>query len=280
MQFVKKHLFLIIIIASTVLSGIIGAVLIAGQNNQIQKFKVDVDKIIAAEEGFITSKYALITDNVIRAEKNYSKIQEEFDETIKQLEEQFAAPVVDADMTPLKFKLYLRQFCIKMENLLRGEDVYMPDDLKYFSYDKYMQPDVLPNNEEISLMRKQIEIINELIYLVSQAQVDRLVKFRRISDHRVIKREFYNFMPFELVLVGDIERIQHFLNSLNEAKYFFILRTFEIKTRAVKMKNPPSSKRRNSDNPLSMRERLAFSSKAAELTATMIVDYFEFHKKE
>ncbi len=280
MQFVKTHIFLIIIAVSTALSGVVGAILIVSKNNQIKKFKVDVDKIIAAEEGFITSNYALITDNVIRAEENYSKIQEKFDETIKHLEEQYAAPVVDADMTPLKFKLNLRQFCIKMENLLRGEDVYMPDNLKYFSYDEYMQPDVLPNNEEISLILNQIEIINELIYLVSQAQVDKLLKFKRSSGHKTIKREFYNFMPFELQLVGDIEKIQQFLNSLNEAKFFFMLRTFDLTARGVKSKSRPSSQKRNSDKPFTMRERLAFSSKPAEVTATMTVDYFEFHKKE
>ena len=165
-----------------------------------------------------------------------------------------------------------------MVNLLRGEDVYIPDSMKYFSFDRYMLPDVMLGGEEINLILKQLEIINELMYLVSQSQIERLQSFVREAGHVTIKRDFYDYMPFRFELIGDIGAIREFINSLNDAKYFFMLRTFELNARATKKKG--SAGGISSEEALPKRKRIVYSSRPTEVTVKLSVDYFEFHNKE
>ncbi len=276
MELIKKNLFLVISVVVMIILSVIASVIIRSYHKDIDKYAEQVKNIVEAEKSFVTSPYALTTDNVLQVEKNYEGTVAKFREMIDKLNERYPSPEVNSDMTPLKFKLYLRQVCIKMENLLRGEDVALPDSLKWFSFDRYMQPDVLPNNEEIKSILNQLEIIQELIYIISQSEVKSLDRFSRSDDINLTERKLYGFMPFTLSLSGNVNSIRRFMNLIPEARYFYMVRNLDLEASEPRMNDAPDVKR----NKLTPKhERLLYSAETI-VKVDFVVDYFEFQDKE
>ena len=278
-EFLKRNIFLTLIIIALFISTIALGFIIKKLNNEVENYEKDVKLIIESEKNFANSPYALTAANVNQAEANYEIAVESFQGLVNRLNERYPAPEVNANMTALKFKNFLRQVCIRVENLLRSGDIWMPDALKYFTYDKYMQPDVLPSGSEIKLIMEQLEIVQEIMYLVSQSQVTKLLDFKRLNDLQLVKRELYDYMPFSLTLTGNVESLQRFLNSLNEAKYFIMVRSLNINAAPIPQNKPPVNQTRNKDRLLSKRNRLVFNKKA-ELKASILLDFFIFHNKD
>lgn len=280
MELVKRYLFLIVTAAVTVLITGIAAVIIKGRIAEKEKFRVEVDHIVEAEKSFTASEYALNADNVTKAQERLSKADQKFGELIAQLSEKYPLPVVVTDMTPPKFKRHLPQVCIKMENMLRGEDVWIPDSLKYFTYDNYMKPDMLPSAEEVTAILKQLEVVQELVYLVSQSQVKQMTTFERLNDYKLIDRDLYDFMPFSVTLVGNLKSIQRFLNSLHDARFFLMVRTLDLEVAPIKRNDPPGKGREGTEELLPKNKRLVYDDDPPDLKVKVVVDYFEFHDKE
>lgn len=265
---------MVLIISTTVLG-----IIMNNLHKEVEKYEKDVRLIIESEKSFANSPYALTTANVNQTEANYQIAVKSFQGLITRLNERYPAPEVNANMTALKFKNYLRQVCIRVENLLRSGDIWMPDALKYFTYDKYMKPDVLPNNGEIKLIMKQLEIVQEIMYLVSQCQVNKLLDFKRLNDLELVRRELYDYMPFSLTLTGSVESIQRFLNSLNEAKYFIMVSSLDIKAAPISQNKPPVNQAQQEKRILNKQARLVYAKKA-EVKASILLDYFVFHDKD
>ena len=279
MEFLKKNLFLTILIAIVLVATIAMSVLIKNFSENVKKQEKEVELIIKAEKGFANSPYALVQENVTQAEANYKMIAENFAGLIKTLNEKYPAPEVNADMTALKFKNFLRQVCIRMENLLRSGDIWMPDALKYFTYDQYMKPDVLPKNAEIKQVLKQLEIIQEVVYLVSQSQVNKLLDLKRLNDLKFVKRDLYDYMRFRLVVSGNVEAIQRLLNSFHEAKYFILVKGLSLKADPIKQNSKGGSRSQGAQKVLSQYTRPVYAQDA-KVTADISLNYFVFHDKE
>lgn len=278
MDILKKNIFLVVLSLIVLISAIIAGVVVAGYNKQIAMYEKDVKLIIEAEKSFVTSRYALTKDSVNQAEHNYLIAEEKFNDVIAELNEKFPRPNISSDMTSLKFKKFLRQTCIRMENLIRGENIRMPDNLQWFSYDKYMAPDVLPNKDEIDMILNQLEIVQEIVYIISQSEIEELGNFRRPDALKMTQRDLYNFMPFILTVTGNLKGIQGFLNSLHDAKYLFIARDVSILTNEPTRNAVPNfSDKKNVALP--KHERIVYSQEA-KVKAQILIDYLEFPVKE
>lgn len=280
MKFIKNNLFVILLGVTVIIVTILSVYVIFQKMDKVVEYEKDVKRIIETERSFTSSPYALLKSNEEQAQANLEIAEEKFVSLISELNEKYPAPEITSEMTALKFKRYLRQVCIKMENLLRSEDVWIPDSLKWFSYDNYMKPHVLPTAGEIKQTLKQLEIIQELIYVVAQSEVTKFEAFRRVSGHKMEKRDLYDFMPFSLSVTGTFDTVQHFTNMLYDAKYFFMVRNLDLSVGGVKMKSPPNFKSRKRGDSLSKDKRMAYSDEAAEVKISLTLDYFEFHDKE
>ena len=277
MEFLKRNIFLASVVVVLLISSIALGMVIKNLHGEVKKYEEEVKLIIESEKNFANSPHALTAANVKQTEANYQIAAESFRGLITRLNEKYPPPDVKADMTALKFKNFLRQVCIRLENLLRSGDIWIPDALKYFTYDKYMRPDVLPSANEIELIMKQLEIVQEIMYLISQSQVSKLLEFKRLNDLTTIKRDLYDYMPFSLVLTGNVESIRRFINSLAEAKYFMMVRSLKLKASPAKQNTRPANK---ADTVVTKNDRLVYSDQMTDMTATIVLDYFTFHDKE
>lgn len=273
MEFLKKNLFLTILIVIVLAITVVMGVLIKNLSEKINKQEKEVKTIIKSEKGFATSPHALTQENVAQSEANYNTLAENFAGLIVTLNEKYPAPEVNADMTALKFKNFLRQVCIRMENLLRSGDIWIPSSLKYFTYDEYMKPDVLPNSRQIKQILKQLEIVQEIVYLVSQSQINKLLELKRLNGLNFVKGDLYNYMQFRLTLSGNVESIQQFLNSIHEAKYFIMVKNISLKAEPIKQKSRGSGK---ANKVLSKHKRSVYAGDA-KIKADISLNYFVFH---
>ncbi len=279
MEVIKKHIFWIVLCAVLVIGTVAAGLIIANFNNQIGKYQEEVNKIVEAEKSFITSSYALSEENKRQASQNAETTNNQFRQLIKDLTEKYPPPHINSDMSALKFKVHLRQECIKLENVLRSEEVSLPSSLQYFSYDRYMQPDVLPDSAEITLILKQYDIIQEIVYLISHSGINELQELIRMNDLSLINRDLYSFMPFRLKLTGNLKSVTRFINSLLDAKYFFAVRSMDLNINESQLNPNPTLVGTRKIQNLPKHQRLAYSTEA-QLTVNIILDYFEFHKQE
>jgi hypothetical protein len=172
-----------------------------------------------------------------------------------------------------------------------------------------MGQDVLPGPDEIPLILRNLEIAQELVYLLSQAQVQSVDEFSRQAELEPVERGLYSYISFGIRVGGTVESVRIFLNSLNQASYFFIVRSVNVKTPGADLRGPTSASATESatedrDSPgagrgrtvepgtgqsgtgasaqqayLPKRDRVLFSEQRV-VVAEIAVDYVEFHIKE
>ena len=118
------------------------------------------------------------------------------------------------------------------------------------------------------------------MFLISQSQLKKLEAFNRLNDVKMEKRDLYDFMPFSLKVTGTVDTLKTFLNSLHEARFYFMVRDIDFSVSRVQELPQPGGPRSGKPEPLPKNKRLAYSNEPPTVRADIILDYFEFHDKE
>jgi hypothetical protein len=308
MDFLKRN------IGMTIVSGIglalsIGCiVIIVKTHKEAAQFQQQVIDIKQSLEKFQRTQFALTQGNVEVANANSELAKRKYEEFMQSLSQRRAKDDLGS-FSRLGAKNHLTKICTKMENQLRSSDITVQDSQTSFSFGQWMGQDVLPGPDEIPLILRNLEIAQELVYLLSQAQVQSVDEFSRQAELEPVERGLYSYISFGIRVGGTVESVRIFLNSLNQASYFFIVRSVNVKTPGADLRGPTSASATESatedrDSPgagrgrtvepgtgqsgtgasaqqayLPKRDRVLFSEQRV-VVAEIAVDYVEFHIKE
>lgn len=287
MDVVKKHLFLIVSAILAVVMAAVGGYFIYITQQDVAKWRTKVNEMQEALKQFRAEQYSLTPQNVEQAEANHKIAEQKFGELIETLTK-FSVPEDEtrAELTPVRAKSQIKDICTQMENQLRGEEIAIPAGLSSFTFGEYMRPSVMPTSEEIPMLFKHIEIVQELIYLVAQASPKRLDAFARGGDElALVKRDFYSYISFNVTMTGSPESIRRFMQSLPNSRYVFLIRSL---TTSGEAGTADSAAETSGDVAGDVAGDGGGKTKAARLVysrsptvkAVFSLDYVEFHTKE
>lgn len=229
MEILKRNL-LFVIFGAVVLGATIGFGVYMTTISGVERGEKRVGAIRQKLEGIIHSNVALSAENVLQSEANSTLSDGKFESLIDKLKGDYEIvdPTDNQDFTVVTVKEHLRQVCTTMENKLRGRDVMMPSDLQHFTFGKFMDATYIPEEEEIGLILKQLDIVHEIVHLLAQSRIHSLSSIGRKDDLRLEKYDLYDFMRYTLTFHGTAQSIQRFMNSLHGARYFFVISTCNI----------------------------------------------------
>lgn len=258
MDVVKKYLFAIVLGTLTLITCVAGGIVVYNFQSEASKYEQKVKDIQQSLKDFRSFRWALVQQNVEKAKENRDGTEKEFNALLKKLEE-LSAPTMSDDerenWSPLRTKNRIKENCVRFENMLRGENIHLPESLAMFSFDKYNDPKTLPKKDDIPQIIKQLNIIEDLIYLISRSEVTSLDRFERKDGLKVTKRDLYDYMPFGITLTGSVGSIRSFLNNLvswNEedgARYFYLVRNLTVEAKSERTFSNPYHTAASSSSP-------------------------------
>jgi hypothetical protein len=300
MDFLKKNMGMTIVSAIGLALSIGCIIVIVQTHKDAAQFQQQVVDIKQSLEKFQRTQFALTQGNVDIANANSELVNKNYVEFMQELEKRRAKDDLGS-FSRLGAKNHLTKICTKMENQLRSSDITVKDGQTSFSFGAWMGQDVLPAPEEIPLILRNLEIAQELVYLLSQAQIQEVEEFSRQLELAPVERDLYDFISFGIRMTGTLESVRTFLNSLNQASYFFIVRSVSVGTPEAGLRGPNAARTTDEGGAgeggrdprltetgapttpvrtfLPKRERVLFEEQRI-VTAEIAVDYVEFHVKE
>ena len=281
MKFVKDNLFLVILGTVMFIITVAGGYLIFTTAKKASDFEQQVGDIKNQLDAFTKSEYTLQPTSVTKAEKNRQVAEAAYKALLDDLVKKTAVPPADAtSISPIAAKNRIEKACTKMEGMLAGNSVQYDPGMRHFTFGSFMDANRLPKKEEIPLILRNQEIVQELIYLVSTSNVQTFHSISREDTLEANRRDLFNYIPFSLSVTGELEDVQRLVNSFNNATYYYFVRAVTLSSDGGLADGvaPDGA----ADGPASSKkkvERLLRKSPTM-VTATLQVDYIEFHDKE
>jgi len=228
LDFIKGNLFLTVFaVISLGLTAVAGWDTISKQS-KVNQYKKQVEEVRASARAFAKFKWMLSPKNEAKAKANATMAKENFAATLKKIDYRYnVKPQSDSDMTSGQVKNLIRRRSLVMENKLRGENIEIPESLKNFTFAPYLASTIFPNAREISMIMQQLEIMDELVNLLAGSGIAQVTAINR-DELEPTSMDLHSYIEFKVDLVGEHASIVHFLNSLHDSKYFFVLRKIDI----------------------------------------------------
>ena len=228
LDFIKGNLFLAVFaVICLALTAVAGWDTISKQS-KVNQYKKQVEEVRSSARAFAKFKWMLSPKNEDKAKANASMAKENFAATLKKIVDRYnVKPQSDSDMTPGQVKNLIRRRSLVMENKLRGENIEIPESLKNFTFAPYLGSKVFPNPREISMIMRQLEIMDEVVNLLAGSGIAQVTAINR-DELEPTSMDLHSYIEFKVKLVGEHASIVHFLNSLHDSKYFFVLRKIDI----------------------------------------------------
>ena len=227
-DFIKGNLVLTIFaVISLAITAVAGWDTISKQS-KVNQYTKQVEEVRASARAFTKFKWKLSPKNADIAEANAVMARENFEATLDKIVERYnVKPQSDSGMTSGQVKNLIGRRSRVMENKLRGENIEIPENLKNFTFAPYLASTVFPNSREIAMIMKQLEVMDELVNLLAGSGIAEVTGINR-EELELTTVDLHSYVELEIDMVGEHPSIVHFLNSLHDSKYFFVLRKIEI----------------------------------------------------
>jgi hypothetical protein len=248
--FIRKNGSLLgIILGFCVLSGL-SVFLLLNQINKSQQVASELDQLRHQRDSLWNQELELSPQNVKLVQSNTVLQATLVTNALQKLKESYV-PSEEVDGFQLKPLIFAR--VKKMKILLQDENAINIPERFNFGFERYR--DKTPDKNDTFVLRKQLEIVGELVQLLADAQIRELTSIRRVEFESQekpknnrnpdkeplvsLQNEFtyvanpgpgylYSIMPFELEFVTSAEAFQTFLNSLGQSKYVLLPRVISV----------------------------------------------------
>lgn len=227
LDFLKKNLLLIAFGVVSLIVSCILAVRILGAAKSAGEYRTKVGEQYDFLNGIKDKGTAVTEENKKVAEVNHKLARRKFLDLRKLLRAKSRIP--EENPSAERCVVILEKECQRMLRALEEQDVEVAGNTAYFSFDA--EAKVLPHQSRVIGILKQLRIIQEIVRLVGESYLAEL----RLIDRPLAKteiddsREMYGTIPFEVSVVGELKRIQRFVNQLQrESRYLFFIRHLSL----------------------------------------------------
>jgi hypothetical protein len=231
MEILKRHLFVIILgIATAAATGFLVMRSLA-LKAQAADVGGKLDTILSQIQQVVKTPYALNKKNVDAMKANSDLADQQLSGLYKSLREKYTRITFTDTITPIQCKLVIDSQCEAMRQKLGLRRVALDPSMQWFDFDNWREPNIFPTAEEITLIRKHLEIVKELVDICQKTPVASVQKLTRVNHDMVgtpVPERELNYTQYEVVVTGNISQIQQFLELLNTGRYLFIISQMNI----------------------------------------------------
>lgn len=248
MNFIRKHILLISIIAGFILLLIGCVMLLMNQYNESIETAQKLDEMQGKRDELLNLQVHLTPQNVKKMMDNVKAQQTEIEKSVKL----FSQGVTVKPMNGNEFYNFKYNVFKDLLGKLRQKFIAVPDRFQ-FGFETYQNKP--PEDAHTPTLQKQLEIIRELMLICANSQIEEIKDVNRVefeaqgegsSDHNASKEPFlslgsdftnvenpgdnylYSVMPFDLELLCSPESLRAFLNELAKSKYLLIPRIMKV----------------------------------------------------
>ena len=228
------------------------------------------DKMIT----FTKADHPLKLSTVDQAKANSEAASKAYNDMLAILVKKTAIAGADADkIDPIGAKNRIEKGCTKMENMLNGAGVEFSADMRQFTFGPFMNANRLPRREEIPLLLKNLEIVQELVYLISSSGVTQLSSMSRSESLDPSRRDLFNYISFNVTVSGDADSVRQLVNTLQAGKTYY----YFVKAMTLTANTKLADNGADSVVGRSKLDRLALKQ-SQQITVGLQIDYIEFHE--
>lgn len=225
-EFLRKNIVIIATLGITLIGTVVLIMLLLGANESLQENRQNVDGLKQDELRVQSAKWALTQVNLDIAEKNAELAREEFNQLLKEVSDTYETPQT-WDTNPVGLKNRISTKCNAFERRLQAAGVQTT--ITSFTFESYTAPGYIPKDEELPRLQENLGIVEELVSLVSSADVQSLTRLTRPNGQLAMQeRDRYRFIRYELEVTGDIRQVRNFLNLLKSSRMLFIIQKVNL----------------------------------------------------
>ena len=225
MEFVKSNIVLLLAATITVALSVVIIFFTFKTLDEMREFEQKVKNLRDSQDEIKKFDWALDRQSVRVAKTNSDVAREATEGLSAGLKKKYPAITIDGPMDALGLRHHLRSECGHMTRKLLNRGVELPASLGFFDFDKYMQANYFPERDEIQAVRRNLEIVKELVDLISRSGITTLGSLKRTRPElHPAATDLYWYTPYRIVAMGDIAQIQELIRVLGSSNYFFIVR--------------------------------------------------------
>ena len=232
--------------------------------------------------------------NQDQAVKNRDIAKEYVENIMTGLRSRYPKPIEEAQTVKdvNKFKINLGKMCDEMRAILKNANVSVPESLEKFTMEPYLGRFAVIKPEEVFYIQQHRKIIQELVELIEDAKLLSLDSFLRKQEVKPVRVEAlsdfeagYSYHTYIIEVTGKYESIKGFVNSLNNSRYLFLIRSLDITAEdVIKDAVAASGGSLDKDDKLkdlgkNKEERLAIND-LANVKLSITLDYIDFNSYE
>ena len=231
-EFLKKSLVIIVAGVVTLLASVLLLWLVSGWNKHYDKLKDDVSALAGEEQEIRRAPSKLSPANQLAARTNGERADVLVNDLTTELQNAFIAPdYTRENLSPIKLKEQLNSKCGVLGRQLAGRGVQFPASLSNFTFDAYVAAEYLANPNDIPLIRKHLDIVDELVQRVAASEIKSLdALVRRDGGLALQSSDLYDWSRYSIQATGDIVQVQKLINSLTNSRMCFIIQQVMIST--------------------------------------------------
>ena len=173
------------------------------------------------------------------ARKNMETARKYIENLYTGLQSRYPKAVTDEDRAkdPFQYKIRLGSECKAMEELLKGANVNIDVGVEKVTFDKQLGVAAEIKPEELLYIQQHEKVIAELVSKIEQAKLSSLNSLARNQEQLEptevvgLSADFdssYRYHTYNLVVSGTYESVKYFINSLNDSKFLFLIRSLHI----------------------------------------------------
>jgi hypothetical protein len=231
-EILKKNLVIIVAVVVTLLASVWLLLMVTKWNANYEKAKGQLNDLASDEREVRQAKYKLSPANQQAARANGEQADAKVNQLMEELHNTFVAPDYSREtLSPIKLKEQLNSKVGVFGRQLTGRGVQFPTGLTNFTFDEYVAAGYLANPKDIPLIRKHLDVVDELVQRVAASEIRSLDGLSRRGGNRNLNLEssdLYDWCRYNLQVSGDIVQVQKLINSLTNSRMCFIVQQVTV----------------------------------------------------
>ncbi len=203
--------------------------LVLSTRSKAKKREHELKDIQRKKEAVYKFPFALNEANRTRAKKNFDDAVTEYQGKFDEITKRYPS-AKEEQLPPIVCVERLKASCEAMRGRLNREGVKFSGDVGKFTFSQYLDQPKLPDENVIPKIMKHLEIIDELVTVVGRSNINELKSLTRNDGGNMDmqKGSCYQYYEYGIRVSGNFDTIRRFVNKLNEARFFFVIREMTV----------------------------------------------------
>ena len=235
MDLLRRHLSLVIASLITLAGTVLLSVFLWRASRELKVKKQKLLEIKLNKEKVQKFQWELNSATRELAEANLRTAARKYVELLQEIAARYPAAESE-DMGRIACSDRVKSACGALRERLYARGVAFSQDVGRMTLQSVIDADSPPKAEDVPLVIKQLNVVDELVTVVARSGIPELNSFTRNDPGLQLQKGpsgQYNFSEYGLTVTGDFNTIRNFLNNLNDARYLYVVRHIKLAAQDV-----------------------------------------------